>query len=149
MGPAHIITDRDKAFSELKREFQLKEEHTPIKEELLETVSIDGNMVRINFRPYKKKLDDVELLFSIMLESADKFVPDEDKLRSTWAKFKQMVSVGKFLFDIEDTRNFEINALSGDKTPIRHSEIYRENEKPRYRLALLSVIERWIPKSIM
>jgi len=149
MGPAHLMIDKDKAYIKLKREFKMADKGILEREVLLEPVSINGDMVRVNLRPYRRKSYDIELLFEIVLKSAKNFAPDEDKLNFLWKTFKQLVSKGKLDFNAVKVNAFEVNALSSNGLPIKHSDDYRAKEKPRYRVVKRSIFEALITPSIL
>ena len=136
MGPLHIMHNREKAFSELKKEFKRIGQDNIEDEKLLEPVSIDGKVVRVNLRPYKKEINDIELLFKAMVESAKNFIPDREKLTNLWQKFKGLVQKGELDFDYNEIKLFETNKNLKKDTYIKHSEIYRKTEKPSYRIVL-------------
>ena len=136
MGPLHIMHNREKAFSELKKEFKRIGQDNIEDEKLLEPVSIDGKVVRVNLRPYKKEINDIELLFKAMVESAKNFIPDSEKLTNIWGEFKGFVQKDELPFNYKEVLAFENDLQSKEDFEISHSEIYRSKENPFYRVIL-------------
>jgi len=142
MGLQHIMNDKEKAFTELKKEFQRIKPDCITDEELIEHVNIDGTVVRVNLRPYKRKFSDIEPLFNSMVQSAENFIPDREKLIKLWERFKTLVQKGELDFYYKEVLAFERDVKAQENTIIRHSEIYSRREKPSYRIVLISVFKK-------
>lgn len=135
MGPHHLVEDQNAAHLFLQHEFADLELPRDC-EELMEPVSIDGSVIRINLRVFRRMTRDEAPLFSCMLASAKKMVPDEKLLRSLWDEFKQMNARDLLNFAHQEIVRLDDQLASKGLKAIRHSEEYRLREKPAYRVVL-------------
>lgn len=140
MGPHHLLKDQNAARLFLQSEcadLPPPEDN----EELLEPVSIDGSVIRINLRVFKELTRDEGTLFSCMLTSAKKMVPDETLLRTQWSEFKQMNETNLLHFGHQEIIRLDEQLAGKGFIAIRHSEEYRLHEKPAYRVVLRKCYE--------
>ncbi|TET78767.1 MAG: hypothetical protein E3J41_03725 [Candidatus Cloacimonadota bacterium] len=145
MGPQHIMNDKEKAFTKLKKEFKRIKPDCITDEELIEHVSIDGTVARVNLRPYKRKFSDIEPLFNIMVKSAENFIPDKEELIKLWERFKTLVQKGELDFYYNEVLACASEIMLKGVTHITHSEMYRRNENPSYRVVLTRIFNGFFP----
>jgi len=145
MGPGHIMKDKEKAFSTLKSEFELIDPASRKDEILLEPITIDRSIIRVNLRPYWKKIADIEPLFKSMLHSTEMFIPDKKKLLDLWQQFIKLIQEEKLDFQLKQALNIN-NALSENRNLVpAHSQIYYRKEKPAYRVVIEDTLKKTIP----
>jgi hypothetical protein len=84
MGVAHILEDRAKAWRELKKEFESLEASEFMEEPLLERISVNGSVVRINLRPFKRLGLSLKELFEVMVVSAGRIRADKERFVALW-----------------------------------------------------------------
>ena len=108
-------------------------------------MSIDGTVVRVNLRPYKRKFSDIEPLFNSMVQSAENFIPDREKLIKLWERFKTLVQKGELDFYYNEVLACASEIMSKGVTHITHSEMYRRNENPFYRVVLTRIFKGFSP----
>lgn len=137
-GVGHIMGDD--AWNWLEAEVEKVDLDDHPEEPLLEDVSADGSMVRVNLRPYLRRGLPLDKLFSAMRETAQVKGSPEEFLEA-WDVFKGLVSSGKVHFDLE-----ELEALDGELQvegcrPQHHSETYREAYHPKYRVVRREVLD--------
>ncbi len=148
MGPKHILRNKEEAFSLLEEEFKEIDPESKKDKNLCERISIDGSVIRVNLRSYKRKSSDIKFLFDSMVTSAKDFIPDEEKLKKLWEIFKSLVQKGKLNFSYGEVISFYRKIITQKDSVIRHSEIYRKSEKPSYRIVLSGIFSKYCPFSV-
>lgn len=109
-------------------------------EPLIEEVSADSSMLRVNLRPYLRRRLPLKRLFSAMEESAHEKGNAEDFLEA-WSIFKQLVGSGELRFNEEEIEELDRQLESGYCPPRHHSENYRIAYIPAYRVVKRSELE--------
>jgi hypothetical protein len=140
-GVGHIISSR--AWDVLVEEAGRIDLEDHPDDPLLEPVSPDGSMVRVNLRQYINKDGDLETLFRVMKESA-KIVGDSEVFIEYWRQFKELVKGDKLSFSLSDIQRLDEMIESEGVKPRHHTEAYREAYYPAYRVVLLRVYEELI-----
>jgi hypothetical protein len=146
MGPAHIMKNKDKAISLLNQELNSLDLKFKKNEILVEPISIDEKVVRINLRPFKRKMLDVKLLFYTIEKTSGLFVKNQQKLDYYWETFKQLVQEKKLDFDSNNILSLEKRLSSQHNGLLTHSRIYRHKEKPSYRVVLIDIFKKLFTK---
>lgn len=133
-GVGHIITENARRY--------LMEEAGRIPLEsysdrpLIESVSPDGSMVRVNLRPFLRMNLSLNDLFRVMMASAD-VKKDEERFIELWDVFVCMVEKGEFKMGSDGIKEVqEIIDTKGIK-PMHHTEPYRQAYYPAYRVVKL------------
>ncbi|HWP45593.1 MAG TPA: hypothetical protein VNM22_00405 [Candidatus Limnocylindrales bacterium] len=161
-GMGHLIGDVDQARAWFKKEF---EEAIPEEEEpLREIVSIDGQTLRINFRPYKARIgkDPVarEKLFQICVESA----------RSSQGSPEHFFTLLETFLQLNQNHTIQIKGIiyafpfkvlegflegiqqtwrdTGQVPVYHHSEVYRIHNRPAYRVVNRKFLAELLPGSV-
>ena len=112
-----------------------------LEESFIEEVSADGSMLRVNLRPYLRQGLPLDKLFSAMEASAHERGEVEDFLEA-WSSFKNLVKSGKLSFEEEEIEELDRQLEAGGCPPQHHSEAYRSEYIPAYRVVKRSVLER-------
>lgn len=115
-------------------------------ETLIEEVSIDGTMVRVNLRPYLKRDLPLERLYSAM-EKSELEEGRTEEFIEVWKIFKRLVRSGRLRFDEEEVKELDREIENRGCLPRHHSEVYRRAYSPAYRVVKRSVIE-WMFETI-
>ncbi len=140
-GVGHIISE--KAWSILVEEAGRIDLTDHLEDPLLEPVSPDREMVRVNLRQYINKGGDLETLYTVMKKSAE-HKGDEGTFLAYWSEFRRMAAEnipGIPLADIEEIDDWiEEEGI----VPMHHTEAYREAYYPAYRVVLKSVLMEYI-----
>lgn len=110
-------------------------------EPLIEVVSVDGSMVRVNLRPYLRRGLQLDRLFSAMEASAQEKGRVEEFLEA-WNRFVELVSSGRLMFDEDEIEEVDRDLKLSGCQPRHHSEVYRRAYTPAYRVVKRSVLER-------
>lgn len=126
-GAEHLLTDTQKAREYFFSEFEsVSETDEPLYE------YICSDRVRFNLGAWKKQGLDPEWLFNIFVSSANASGKYLDGLLCIADK---RLKKTKTAFSYTEWQSFLEKYREEKMPPVRHSEIYRENEKPAYRVA--------------
>jgi hypothetical protein len=103
-------------------------------EALMESVSVDGSVVRVNLRPYIAKNHHLIQLMEAMRNSEIKGKPSDFLER--WDTFAELVWSGQLDFDQAEVDTVN-KSLNRDKPqPMHHTQQYRDAYHPAYRVVL-------------
>ena len=128
-GPNHIAQNEIECFKSLSKEFQsVKYDKN---EELFEDIGY--NALRLNLKAIPKDTD-LNYINKIIVKSADDFCGTNEKLVIKFGLLVVMAENNEIPFDIQRVRD-ETNAFAKNGfKPISHSDIYKENYSPSYRV---------------
>ena len=107
-------------------------------EELLEPVSPDGHMVRVNLRPFRRLGLSSEVLLGAMLATVAETKGDTSRFVSVWEQFVVIARSGPF--SPEDLRVWDERVRRRDLPVAHHSPEYVREYLPAYRVCLRSAI---------
>jgi len=131
-GVAHILDNQEMAKKYLESEIESIIASDKI--DLIENISLSGEIVRLNLQPYKFQSGDTELLFQAMLRSAQEICGSQKEFLKLWNVFKQAVLDNKLNFSLEELKKFDTKVKSQNYPAMHHSENYRVANKPAYRV---------------
>lgn len=141
-GPAHILQNPETAKGWLEREFTQVE---PVPTEpLTEPVSLDGEIIRVNLRPFKAGGGSAEKLFEAMMLSATEINGSQDEFMKLWKEFKRLVEEGELEYNWDELIVFDIEISKNDLPVIHHSQDYMEMNKPAYRVVRRKIFEKML-----
>ena len=109
-------------------------------EPLVESASVDGEMVRVNLRPFLRRGGSLEGLYEAM-EKSSEAGGDPEEFMTLWALFKELAEEERLGLDRETISRYDEELKSGDPVPRHHSAEYREAYYPAYRVVRRSVFE--------
>jgi hypothetical protein len=140
MGLGHLLSDPKEAFGRLVRE--INECRLDIVDDpLTEDITLQHPLVRVNLRPFFQLGLDPNLLFDAMLLTEKTFSPSRSSLVEAWNIYLHLESAQKF----PGIRNkLEIFARWIDQAdfPVQHhSQIYRDEYHPSYRIVASNVFQ--------
>ena len=130
-GVGHIMGDA--AWDWLRKEAGGIDLSEHLGEPLVEDVSADGSMVRVNLRPYLRRGLPLEDLFEAMKKTAPQEGPNELFLEA-WGVFKDLAASGEVQVDSGELERLEEELLRDGPSTHHHSEAYREGYHPAYRV---------------
>jgi len=113
-------------------------------EPLIEEVSTDGSMVRVNLRPFLRRGLPLDRLFKVMKETAALEGVAEDFLRG-WNAFNELVEVGIIAVDKGELERLNRELDEEGIRPRHHSEAYRDAYYPAYRVVRWDKMKDTIP----
>ncbi len=140
-GVGHIIDEGSQL--RLKEEAETINKSDYPNEPLLESVSADGSIVRVNLRPFIRRGLSINKLYNAMKESMD-IQGSSEEFIFAWSILNDLASSGIINIDTEEI-NF-LNDELREKGPIphHHSVPYRNAYYPAYRVVKKSKIEKII-----
>lgn len=128
-GPKHIANNEIECFKSLSKEFQTVQYNKD--EELFEDIGY--NALRLNLKAIPKDTN-LNYINKIIVKSADDFCGTNEKLVIKFGLLVVMAENNEIPFDIQRVRD-ETNAFAKNGfKPISHSDIYKENYSPSYRV---------------
>lgn len=140
-GVGHIMSDS--AWERLEEEAGRIEINDHPWEPLIEDVSADGSMVRVNLRPYLRKGLLLDNLFEAMKESAKWEGAPEDFLLA-WTVFQELAETGAVQIDQKETEELDVELKEKGGRPHHHSEAYREAYYPAYRVVRRAILSKYL-----
>jgi hypothetical protein len=131
-GAEHLLTDRRAAQDYLEKEWHNVEAKP--ESMLIEPVSIDMSVFRLNLSPYKAMGGTCEYVWNIFERSAQHFISIPDRLAELWQEFIKLCTAQKFSFQIKEVMEFS-QYLKLNNYPVHHhSQAYKEKNSPAYRV---------------
>ena len=141
-GIQHILDDKERAKIYLQQEFESI--NADGHEDLIENISVSGEIVRLNLRPFKYCNGNIDQLFQAMLHSAEEIPGSVKKFLDLWNQFKQAVFRAEMNFDETELRAFD-HKMKLENYPARHhSAAYRAANRPAYRVLKKSFADQLI-----
>ncbi|MBC8224569.1 hypothetical protein H8E65_08275 [Candidatus Bathyarchaeota archaeon] len=141
-GVSHILSDG--ARKRLQEEAESLDIYDHPTEPLIERISADGSVVRVNLRPYLRRGFPLDRLYEAMEEtSKDRGSPE--KFLFAWSVFHELVSSGAMEVDGEELASLHRDLQEKGPCPHHHSEPYRVAYYPAYRVVKREALEK-IPR---
>lgn len=139
-GAEHLLENKEAAFQWLRKEFD-EIKVTETSEKLYE--QIHDKVCRINLREWKHRNMPLIWLFRMFVDSASfTDAHGEENFAKYLAEVKVLIQKGEFPFTAEEWEK------TGKQGPVHHSEAYRQQEMPAYRIVcsryirLLPILEK-------
>ena len=139
-GIEHLLNDVEVAKGYLEREIDALVADDV--EAMLESIAPDGEVVRLNLRPYKFRCGNVDRLFEAMLRSAELISGSRDDFVQLWGDFKQAVRHNMLDFNPAELAAFDHLVHCENYPPKHHSPAYREANQPAYRVLKREIAEQ-------
>jgi len=140
MGSEHAVKDTAAVRKWMEKEISgLSWNH---KEEMIDTISPGGKIVRINLRPYIKAGMNTEKLLNAFVKTANKFKGSKEVLERNLKCFLEMIEEGEVDFPKQEAENY-FNELKEKGYPaVHHSKAYGEKYSPAYRVVAGELISQ-------
>jgi len=136
-GVEHMLADRDKA----RQYFYQEYEATPASFSIPLYEPISDHFCRINLAAWKARNLDPEELFELFVTSAQYNVPGTSTDLNTCTKaVEQLITKGMLPFSPEEWNAYYVTYKNNGIHPVHHSEIYRQAERPAYRVIRRSLL---------
>lgn len=139
-GAEHLLADKDAAYAWLQKEYN-EVKTTEVSEKLYE--QIHEKVCRINLREWKRRNMPINWLFRMFVDSAAfTDIHGEENFSKCLKDVEELIKEGIFSFSLID---WERTSKQG---PVHHSEAYRQQEHPAYRIVcsryirLLPILEK-------
>ncbi len=137
MGIGHLITDTLNAKKYLMDEIQsIDANDTSLSESLIEWISNDSTMVRINLRAFKKRNLSANHLFQAMLGTVENHKQEKREFIGDWIIFAKLLNKGAISMSQAGLEEFNARAEQKQYPVIHHSAEYTRIYKPVYRVLL-------------
>ncbi len=131
MGSGHAISSEPEAMDRLRTE-AADPGKAPREEPLYEVISADGEVLRINLRPYIAGGGVTGALLTAFVRTGREYRGSEAELAARWKNAMELQSV----FSRESMTAYA-KEMEGKGWPVlHHSETYRQLYRPAYRVAL-------------
>ena len=114
------------------------------KEEMIDTISPGGKIVRINLRPFIKAGMNPEKLLNAFIETANKYKGDKEILERNLNCFLEMLDNGELNFSKEEAQKYFNELKEKDYPAVHHSKKYGEKYSPAYRVVAGEFLESLI-----
>ena len=142
-GNEHFLADTAMVRKYLQEEL-FSMDTTVRAESLLERISLDGEMVRVNLRPFKALNFEPELLVQVMVRPARETMPKTLMFYRQWNEFVAPVEFDIVGFPHAEVAIWDEQVEEGNIRPIHHSEQYTARNRPAYRVARRSMFEAMV-----
>ncbi len=139
-GIGHIIVNPASAWKYL--ELELEAVSAINDESLIENISITGEIVRLNLRPYKFRNGSIDQVFQAMLRTAIEISGSGEDFLKQWNDFKQAVVNGELNFDKKELKIFDDRVRTKNYPARNHSTAYKEANQPAYRVLKRGIAEQ-------
>ena len=114
-------------------------------EPLVENVSADGEVIRVNLRPYMRRKLPLEDLFMTMTETA--LIEGSSKdFMDAWGILKEMVDKEKIGISLKELETLDSALKEKGVIPHHHSVEYRRAYEPAYRVVRRSLFKKIMGK---
>lgn len=130
MGNRHLGVEDSLIYNYLLDEMERIEASSD--EPLIEFISPDSTIIRLNLRPYKEGSGDPDALFAAMQKTWDSVVPSSILFESYWEDLGKSTAP----YTSEALHTFITPYLKEGLPAIHHSETYETAYKPAYRVLL-------------
>lgn len=136
-GAEHLVTDKEKMLEYLVKEF---DEVEPTEDLIVEEISED--YVRVNLGAWKSRFDDVTPVAELFFATAGTPTNgNEQHFFSRIEDVREAAAEGSLTFGTMEFDMFIEEYKKGGVRAIHHSDYYRENEHPAYRLVRKDLIQ--------
>lgn len=133
-GCEHAYVDEENARLMLEQEMKNKSGY--MEEPVIDPISVDGQIVRVNLRPYFAGGGNLLSLTEAFILTARKYKGIDSTFIRYWGYAEKMVVMGDLIFNIDDMRKeFTILKQAGFP-PVHHTEQYVKAYQPAYRVVL-------------
>ena len=141
-GPAHAIEDPEMARQWLDREWEGL--GNPLEEEeMLEPLSSDGRLVRVNLRPWRAAGREPEPVLNAFVQTAGTLPPDTARIRTELDAISacaDRIAAG-LGFSASSIHAFFSDRARDGYPAIHHSESYERAYRPAYRVVIRSYLD--------
>lgn len=114
-------------------------------ESFTENASADGEVIRVNLRPYMRRGLPLEELFMAMRETAQ-IEGSSEAFMDAWGILKEMVNIGELSIAPDEINTLDKELEEKGIVPHHHSEDYRRAYDPAYRVVRRSAFEKNVEK---
>ena len=136
LGIEHIMGDTVAAKEYLEYEMSTINETEFPDETLIENISMDSTIVRINLRPFKRLGLNTEKLWRTMVVSSRQYPKIDEKFVRSWKCCVKLCEEEELSFDLEKVQFFDDQMKNNNYRSAHHSNNYMDTYKPSYRVVM-------------
>ncbi len=140
MGNEHLMNDTVGIRQYLSRE--MKSIKASASEPLIERLSADSSIVRLNLRPFKANGGDERVMIEAMLRTAANFKKDPNALRVYWSVAEALAAEGAIPSTADSLRTFFAEQEAKGFPVFHHSDVFEAAYHPAYRLLMRAYLPR-------
>jgi hypothetical protein len=141
LGSEHAVGDLEGARRWLMRE--LHELARGPEEPIVDPISPDGRIVRVNLRPYLANSEDLAALLEAFVRTGREYRGTGATLQCYWHYAEHMATVGLLAFAPEALQRFFTKMQAEGFPAVHHSPTYTSAYRPAYRVVLYKFLCRW------
>ena len=131
-GSEHAISSLDTARSWLHRELENLPEG-PV-EPVIDVISPDDSIVRVNLRPFIQSGGDPSSLLDAFIRTANEYRGTRELLWLYWSFAERLAEAGELPFKQDDMQAFYKRVEEGGFPAVHHTSRYEEAYRPAYRV---------------
>jgi hypothetical protein len=137
-GSEHAVSDR--AAARRRLELELREAGHGPEEPLVDPISPNGGIVRINLRPYGAAGGDLAALLEAFVRTAREYRGAEATFQRYWGDAERMAAAGLLPFAREALQGFFAEMRAGGFPAVHHSDTYARTYRPAYRVIVRGLL---------
>jgi len=144
LGPEHLIASSEAFLIYLQSEWETMGD-APVEDSLLERIRPDGELFRVNLRPYRNLGGRAENLAQACLGTAAEFSspqPARERIQPLWEAFLRQPGASCPSLAGDDVQDFSAWLKVNAYPAVHHSTAYREIYRPAYRLVSARCLPR-------
>jgi hypothetical protein len=141
MGSEHAIDVPERARTWFEKE--IKNLQPGPEEPVVDPVSLSGEIVRINLRPYLSAGGNPEHLIKAFIRTTNEYKGSFDGISKLWSFAENLARDEKLGFRLEELSEFYNQMAELGFPAMHHSEIYKESYHPAYRVVSYSIFTGW------
>ena len=138
-GNRHLLEHGDAKLMLLQEWDEISADST---QPLVEDLSPDGQMVRLNLRPFKARGGNPDSLWTAIQRTADVEVPGEDAFQEWWQEIDEESQIGTIPVSVGDVREFYDARWKEGLPVVHHSPGYEKAYAPSYRVLVRSELTK-------
>jgi hypothetical protein len=139
MGSEHAVSDREAARLWLFREIETLESPGP-EEPLMEPLSPDGQLVRVNLRPFVRMGGDAAVLSEAFVQTSNLYTADPATLERYCDQAVTLAREGALPFAASELEALFTRQEQQGYPAVHHSEGYADAYRPAYRVVLRELL---------
>lgn len=139
-GSEHAVESETAAREWLMNE--VKDLSKDANEPLLQFISPDKKLVRVNLRPYIARNLDLEKLNSAFVKTANSYKGRTDTFIKFWNYAEELAAKKKLPFGMREMQEFFAEQKAKNFPAVHHSEKYEAAYHPAYRVVLLELLNK-------
>lgn len=134
LGSEHAVADASQAREWLEREVDGLTDGP--QEPVIEPISADWQVVRVNLRPYVADGGDLKALLEGFIRTAQEYKGTVAQLRRYWCYSEQMAEEGALGLAVNALKSFFDEMQAREFPTVHHSQEYKRAYRPAYRVVV-------------